>query len=54
VTFTVLGHAQPGARCLYCDGVEPDTEGPVMVVDAAGPLHEACAPAWFTNEDHSR
>ena len=54
VTFTVLGQAQPGTPCLYCDGTEPDDEGPVMVVNGAGPLHEACAPAWINNQDGSR
>ena len=54
VTFTVLGQAQPGTPCLYCDGTEPDDEGPVMVVEVAGPLHEACAPAWINNQDRSR
>jgi putative DNA primase/helicase len=54
VTFTVLGHAQPGTRCLYCEDPTPDDEGPVMVVNGAGPLHEACAPAWITNQDRSR
>jgi hypothetical protein len=54
VTFTMLGPAQPGTTCLYCDSSEPDNVGPVMVVNAAGPLHEACAPAWITNQDRSR
>jgi Protein of unknown function (DUF3631) len=54
VTFTLLGQAQPGTRCLYCDGSEPDEGGPVMVVHAAGPLHEACAPAWISNQNRSR
>ena len=54
VKFTLLGEAQPGAACLYCTETAPDDVGPVMVVKAAGPLHEACAPAWISNQNRSR
>jgi hypothetical protein len=54
VTFTLLGEALPGAACLYCKDATPDDVGPVMVVKAAGPLHEACAPAWISDQNRSR
>ena len=54
VTFDVLGAAQDGVTCRYCNSAEPDEEGGVVVVADHGPLHAACAPAWITNQDKSK
>jgi hypothetical protein len=54
VTFRALGRAPAGSTCLYCSSAEPDESGGVKIVDAAGTLHEDCAPAWFTSRDKTR